>query len=155
MQTEELINMIDLYFDNELEKGKEPTLFTALAVNEEAREYFKNVNTFKTNIPFTLEEFPPDLEKNILYTVANTKMKNNFSLPKSRIFYFASYAMTVILMVLSLILFLQTNIYKNNIETVNEKINQQSEVILLLMNSLPAVEVSYIYENKAEVKANL
>jgi len=155
MQTEELINMIDLYFDNELEKGKEPTLFTTLAVNEEAREYFKSVNAFKTNIPFTLEEFPPDLEKNILYTVVNTKTKNNFTLPKSRIFYFASYAMTVMLMVLSLVLFLQTNNYRINIETVNKKIDQQSEVIQLLMNSLPVVEVSSIYENKAEVKANL
>ena len=41
MNDDKLIEMINLYFDGELEKSREPQLFSQLSANDEAREYFK------------------------------------------------------------------------------------------------------------------
>ena len=105
-------NMINLYFDGELEKGKEPMLFSLLSQNEEARIYFKQVNSLKTNISYTLEEVPFNLEKKILYTVGEKNSRQFFPIGKTNLFSFASYAVTIILLVISIFLFIQTRDYK-------------------------------------------
>ncbi len=148
-------NMINLYFDCELEKGKEPILFSLLSRDEDARSYFKQMNTLKTNIPFTMEEVPFDLEKKILYSAAEKNSKHIFTFTRTNVFAFASYAATVVLLVLTIFLFIQSREYKNTIQTVSEQMENQKEEIQLLINSLPAAEVTSKYENATIIKANL
>lgn len=155
MKTDDLNNLIDLYFDGELEKGKETFLFTLLAQNEEARNYFKQMNALKTNIPFTMEDMPDNLEKKILYTIAEKNSKPVFSFHRTNIFSFASYAVTVVLLVLTILLFNQSKDYRNTIEAVSKQIENQKDEIQLLINSLPAAEVTTKYENPIVIKANL
>jgi len=69
MNTEELKNMIQLYFDGELEKNKEPLLFTALSQDAEARDYFKSMDLLRNTVKETEEEFPQELEKRIFYSL--------------------------------------------------------------------------------------
>ncbi len=147
--------MINLYFDGELEKGKEPMLFSLLSQNEDARNYFKQMNALKTNIPFTMEEVPFDLEKKILYAAAEKNSKNIFTFARTNMFAFASYAATVVLLVLTIFLFIQSREYKSTIQTVSEQMENQKEEIQLLINSLPAAEVTSKYENATVIKANL
>lgn len=151
----EIGNLIDLYFDGELEKRKEPVLFTLLSQDEDARNYFKQMNALKTNIPFTMEEVPYNLERKILYTVAEKNTKPIFNFGRSRVFSFASYAVTAVLLVLTILLFVQSNNYKETIQTVSKQIENQKEEIELLINSLPAAEVTTKYENPILIKANL
>ena len=75
MNTNEIIRMIDLYFDGELEKGKEPVMFTLLSQDGEAREYFKRSNALKAGIANTMEEFPSKLDEKILRSVGNINEK--------------------------------------------------------------------------------
>ena len=61
MSTNEIIAMIDLYFDGELEKGKEPIMFTMLSQDLEGREYFKKLNALsrkKVPMPINLAYTP-------------------------------------------------------------------------------------------------
>ena len=62
MKTQELINLIDLYFDGELEKGKEAILFTSLGADQDARDYFKKMNSLQTVMLNEMEEFPQSLD---------------------------------------------------------------------------------------------
>lgn len=151
----EFEKLINDYFDGELEKSKEPILFSMLSNDEDARNYFKQMNSLKTNIPFTMEEIPYDLEKKILYTVAERNTKSVFNFSRTNIFAFASYAATIILLVLTIFLFIQTQDYKNTIQKVSGQIENQKEEIQLLINSLPAAEVTTKYDNPIIVKANL
>ena len=148
-------NMVELYFDGELEKGKEAMLFTLLSQDEDARTYFKQLNAFKTNIPFTMDELPYTLEKKILYTVAEKNTRQLFPFGKTNILSFASYALTIIFFVVSIFLFMQTNNYKGTLHEVSQQLENQKQEIQLLINSLPATEVTTKYENPVVVKANL
>ena len=53
MTTNELIQMIDEYFDGELENGEETILFISLSKNEEARNYFKRQHILKSSMQET------------------------------------------------------------------------------------------------------
>jgi negative regulator of sigma E activity len=88
MNTEELKNMIQLYFDGELEKNKEPLLFTSLSQDAEARDYFKSMNLLRNTVKGTEEEFPQELEERIFYSLKKEEVKNKssfFNLPITRI----------------------------------------------------------------------
>ncbi len=70
-------------------------------------------------------------------------------------FSFASYAITVILFIVTIFLFIQSRDYKNTIELVSKQIENRNQEIQLLLNSLPAAEVTTTYENPIVVKAKL
>ena len=151
----EVENLINLYFDGELEKGNEPILFTLLSQDEEARSYFKRANALKNNIAYSMDEVPFNLEKKILYTVADKNSKQSFQINKINLFAFASFAVAVIFIVISIFLFIQTGDYKSTLQTVSKQIESQKEEIQLLINSLPAAEVTTKFENPVTVKASL
>ncbi|MBI9073013.1 MAG: hypothetical protein JEY94_15535 [Melioribacteraceae bacterium] len=70
--------MINEYFDGELDKEKETLLFTRLSLDDEARDYFKDLNMIKTATEQTLEEFPFGLEERIMYSVGSMNDKKKF-----------------------------------------------------------------------------
>ncbi len=142
MTTEQINMMIDSYFDGELEKGKEPILFTHLSLNEECRDYFKALNKIRNEISETVEDFPLELEERILYSAASAEKKwfrfpvvNNFPA-------LVSYAAIIILLTLSIFLFSQSIHYKATLEAKTEQISNQNQLIELFYNAmLPSVDV--------------
>ena len=75
MEDKKLLEVINSYFDGELEKGHEPLLFTQLSLNSEAREYFKQLNKIKAAIEESVEDFPEELDERILRSVSSTSEK--------------------------------------------------------------------------------
>lgn len=142
MSTSELELMIEKYFDNELEKKYEPLLFSELANNQVARDYFKAMNLLKHTIKQNEEEFPIDLEEKILYSVKLEQDKRqNIPLTKN-IPAMISYALTVIFLTMSIIFFTETKELKNNLKETMHKVKQQEETIQLLYNSYQEIEVT-------------
>ena len=147
MNTEELKNMIQLYFDGELEKNKEPLLFTSLSQDAEARDYFKSMNLLRNTVKGTEEEFPQELEERIFYSLKKEEVKNKssfFNLPITRII---SYSIAVILIIINIYLIGQIDSYSDKVSAVQTVVQNQNQMIELLFNSLPATEVKAVKTN--------
>ena len=142
--------MINLYFDNEFPREKEPALFEALSNNKEAQEYFSNMHRLSRLISETDSPFPPSLEEKILRKIPEIKTGNKKDTMKK---YF--YAAAAVILIICGIFYGQMNSYKNELISLNRKISNQNETIMQLYNSLPAVVVTAEKKNEVVVKANL
>ena len=76
MSSENIFEMIDMYFDGELKKQEETFLFSELSGNIEAREYFKNSGILKTIVHSEKETFPEELEERILRSIGDKDEKS-------------------------------------------------------------------------------
>jgi hypothetical protein len=155
MNTEEIKLMADEFLDGELEKNKEPILFTHLSLDEEAREYFKSLNSIKSVVNSTIEEFPDSLDSRILHSITSTNRKNFFFTVKNNVPAFLSYTLAVLFFVVSLIFYFETVNYRSILEQKNMQVIQQTQMIELLMNSLPMTEVTASYPNPVKVEAKM
>jgi hypothetical protein len=155
MNTEEIKLMADEFLDGELDKNKEPILFTHLSLDEEAREYFKSLNSIKSVMDSTIEEFPESLDSRILYSITTTHKKNIFFTVKNNIPALLSYALTIMLFIISILFYSQTLNYRETIDQKNQQVIQQNKTIELLMNSLPMTEVTATYANPVKVEAKM
>lgn len=156
MTTDQINMMIDQYFDGELEKSKEPILFTHLSLNDESRDYFKALNKIRNTIAETVEDFPLELEERILYSAANTEKRwFNLNLTNNIPLLF-SYAAAIVLLLVSIFLYTESVNYRAAIETKTQQINQQNELIELFYNSLlPGVDVEGKIVNKVIIKSDI
>lgn len=153
MNTEEIKLMADEFLDGELEKNKEPILFTHLSLDEEAREYFKSLNSIKSVVDSTIEEFPESLDSRILHSISSTNKKNVFFTVKNNIPALLSYALAVVFLIVSIVFYTQTLDYKETLDTKIEQVDQKNQMIELLMNSLPQTEVNAKLDNEVIIKA--
>ncbi len=155
MNNEEIKKTINLYFDNELEKSREVFLFTLLSGNEEAREYFKNLNIIRNTVKENAEEFPVPLEERIFNSIENKAVrpgifKGNFFINA------ASLGIAALLLIISSFLFFEVKEYRSRVETVSERMKVQEMTIdLILNNSLPPAEVRTKRVNEIIVNAKL
>ncbi len=155
MNTDDLKNMIDLYFDFELEKSKESFLFLALAENPEAREYFKQLNTLNSVTTSAVEDFPYELEEKIFSSIKNKKSAASFLYEKG-ISAASLIAVVILVVALSIVLFFEVRNYHTEINTLSRQIKNQNETIeLILNNSMPPAEVKAEYSNQIIIKAKL
>lgn len=147
--------LLQLYHDNELEKGTESVLFAHLSVCGECRDYFRNINLISANL--AVEDFPDELDDRILYSVKEKTAKRKGRFLGSQLFPAFSYAAAVLLLIISVILFLRSDRFKSEIEYANREIHTQNRTIELLYNSLPPAEVSADVNKKNNIiiKANL
>lgn len=155
MNTEEIKLMTDEFLDGELDKNKEPILFTHLSLDDEAREYFKSLNSIKSVVESTIEEFPESLDSRILYSITSTNKRNIFFTVKSNIPALLSYTLSVLLLVVSLLFYFQTVSYRDNLDKKIEQVDQKNQMIELLMNSLPLTEITASYANPVKVEAKM
>lgn len=142
MSTEETLKYIDLYFDGELEKTSEAFLFTRLSQDEKAREYFKKQHLLKSSIQETVEPFPGDLEERIFRSIGQTAEKGVFSPPKRKSFGFVYYAVTSLMIAISLFFYSQNSVMEDTIEESLRQLEKQNKLINILYNSLPSAEVT-------------
>ena len=151
MESNDLLKIIDEYLDGELEKSKEPGLFISLSNNEIARNYFKQQHLLKSVAGEMQEEFPEELEKNILArTVLNEK--NKFFTQKMKLV--ISYATIIVLFCISLFFYSQVKAYKEDINQVHLDIQKQDRTIQILLNSLPTTEINGKFSNAIIIKSN-
>jgi hypothetical protein len=157
MVNDELRNMVDLYFDGELEKDKEPVLFTALAVDIDAREYFKNLHVLQALVIESTESFPVDLEENIRALVKPVKTKSyNYINFRNRMSHIVSITAAAILFIVCSLLFLDVKDYKSKIASITEQAKEQNEIMnLVLNNNLPEFVISPDTKNEIIVRAKL
>lgn len=155
MNTEEIKNIINQYFDNELTKAEEIILFTRLSQNEEARNYFKEMNMLKSVIDESESEFPLKLDERIFSGIK--RKEQNYLPPKgtNKIFQYLAYAVSIILLAISLYFYNESIQYKNKLESSYQQVYQQNEMIKFLFNSLPTTEVKSKVENQIVVTSKM
>lgn len=155
MNTEEIKIMTDEFLDGELDKNKEPILFTHLSLDDEAREYFKSLNSIKGVVDSTIEEFPESLDSRILYSITTTNKKNFFFTVKNNIPALLSYTLSILLIAVSVVFYTQTLDYKETLDKKIEQVDQKNQMIELLMNSLPQTEVNAKLDNEVIIQAKI
>jgi hypothetical protein len=153
MSNEKIKELINRYFDNELDKSEEVFLFTQLSQEEGAREYFKQMNVLSENIKNTFEEFPIGLEERVLNaTLAGTTRNRKFHFNIHSLF---GYAFSVVLLIISLFVYTQSIEYKADIEMNVQQINQQNKMLELMFNALPPAEVRAKFENEVVIRPTI
>lgn len=156
MNDEKLEIMINEFLDGELPKAKENYLFTALGSDEEAREYFKKMNSIKMVVSDSAEDFPSSLEESIFSELKTTNKKTAYTFfAKNRVSLFA-YALTVLIFVMSYFFYDQYNYQKAQLEIAQKQMNQQEQLIEFIMNNqLPPVTVEPDSGNEIIIQATL
>lgn len=155
MNIDDLKMMVSEYIDGELKKEKEPILFTALSDNEELREFFKNMQSIKTVVDDSTEEFPQELEERIFYSIGEKEKKSFFGLDflKGNRLGFLAYSFSVLLMFLTFYFYFETKEYKHKVDNIMNTINRQNKTIEILMDSrLPDAIIPTDYINEVIVK---
>jgi len=142
MSTNEIIGMIDSYFDGELEKGKEPLMFTLLSQDGEAREYFKKLNALENGIRNSLEEFPARLDEKILRSIGTLNEKQNILFINKKVFSAVTYSVSVILLILTIFFYSKSEEYKVQFSDLTREVQKQNDKLELIMNAIPPVEVT-------------
>mgnify|MGYP001431195496 FL=1 len=141
MNNGKTIELINLYFDGELEKSEEINLFTLLATDKNARDYFKQLSVIRSAVDNDLEEVPTELEERILRSVGSKASARTGMFSNVKIFSAISYAAALVLLFLSGYLFFKVSNYQERVDNLSQQMMIQSRTIDLLLNSLPSVEI--------------
>lgn len=151
---DKLFLKLNEFADGELDHNDEVFLFEQLAVDSEARNYFRKINLIRNELGKSDEEFPSSLEKKIL--------QHTQPVPeRSFIYKYAGVAgaltgiILIILLVVSLFLLNEVSDYRHEINSVKDQINVQNRTIEALYNSLPPVDVKAVYSNEIIVKPKI
>ena len=153
MSVEKIKELINRYFDNELDKSEEVFLFTQLSQMDEARESFKQMNVLSENMKNTFEEFPLGLEEKILRTtVTGIEKERRFPFNLTTVI---GYVFSVVLLVISLLVYTESIEYKKDIEMSIQQISHQNKMIEMLFHSLPPTEVKATFANNVIVKPTI
>ena len=154
MSENKIKELINLYFDGELTKSEEANLFTLLAGDQSARDYFKQLSLIRNAVDNDAEDFPAELEERILRSVGSKASEKTGMFSKVKIFSAISYAAALILLLLSGYLFFKVSNYQERVDNLSEQMMMQTKTIQLLYNSLPGVEVRATYDNEIIIKPN-
>ena len=155
MNDEKFFEMINGYFDGELEKGEEMLLFTQLSLNAEGRKYFKQLNRIKTAFDDSIEEFPEELEENILRSISKAPAKKTSFFTPHIIVTSVSYAFALILIIISGYLLFEVKGYQDKVEMLSGRMIKQSQTIEMLYNSLPEIQVRASSNNEIIIKPKI
>ena len=154
MSENKILEMINLYFDGELEKSKEVNLFSLLASDQIARDYFKQLSVIRNAVDNSAEDFPDELEERILRSVGYKSAAKTGMLTNIKFFSAISYAAALILLFLSGYLFFKVSNYQERVDNLSQQMMMQTKTIQMLYNSLPGVEVRATFNNEIIIKPN-
>ena len=154
MTDNKIIESINRYFDGELEKSKEASLFSLLASDQNARDYFKQLSVIRNAVDNSVEDLSTELEERILRSVGSKIPVRSGYFSNIKIFSTISYAAALILLFLSGYLFFKVSNYQERVDNLSQQMFIQSRTIQMLYNSLPGVEVRATFDNEIIVKPN-
>ena len=155
MSENKIIEMINLYFDGELAKSGEVNLFSLLASDQNARDYFKQLSLVRNAVDNNAEEFPAELEERILRSAGMKSVEKPGIFSHIKIFSAISYAAALVLLFLSGYLFFKISNYQEKVDNLSQQMMYQTRTIQMLYNSLPGVEVVGTLENKVIIKPKI
>ena len=155
MNTHEMKNIINQYFDNELTKSEEVILFTQLSQNDEARNHFKDMNLLKTTTESSFVEYPERLDEQIFSQLKREVQTPTPRIKRSRVFEAATLSFAIILLALSFFFYNESMQYRNKLEVTSQQVNQQNQLIKVLFNTLPQAEVNGKVENEIIVTSQM
>ena len=155
MSENKIIELINLYFDGELDKQQEINLFGLLSQDQSARDYFKQLSLIRNAVNNSEEDFPAELEERILRSVGSKASDKTGIFSKVKIFSVISYAAALILLFLSAYLFFKVSNYQERVDNLSEQMMMQTKTIQMLYNSLPGVEVRATFDNEIIIKPNI
>ncbi|MBU2491749.1 MAG: hypothetical protein KJ571_03920 [Bacteroidetes bacterium] len=155
MKNDEYKYMINSYFDGEMNRENEAMLFTYLSQDADCREYFKKMNLVKSSVEKTIEEFPHELEERIFYSLQKKESKKLSFLFTNNFFTAASYALAVILLIVSILFYNESNNYREKLEKTIEHVNKQEQLIHVIINSLPTPDIKVKANNEVIVTSKL
>jgi len=155
MDDEKNFELINKYFDGELEKGEEMLLFAQLSSSDEGRKYFKQLNKVRAAVDDSIEEFPEELEENILRSIGKLPVRKTGFFNTHTIATSISYAFALILIVISGYLLFEVKDYQHKVERLSGRMIKQSRTIEMLYNSLPEIQVKASSNNEIIVKPKI
>lgn len=155
MSENKIIELINLYFDGELDKQQEINLFGLLSQDQSARDYFKQLSLIRNAVNNSEEDFPSELEERILRSVGSKSFSKKNIFSNVKIFSVISYAAALILLFLSAYLFFKVSNYQERVDNLSEQMMMQTKTIQMLYNSLPGVEVRATFDNEIIIKPNI
>ena len=155
MDDEKTLEMVNKYFDGELQKGEEMFLFTRLSSSDEGRKYFKQLNRIRSAVDDSIEEFPEELEEDILRSISKASAKKSGFFTTHTIVTSISYAVALILIIISGYLLSEVKGYQDKVEKLSGRMIKQSQTIEMLYNSLPEIQVKASSNNEIIVKPKI
>lgn len=155
MSTQKIKYIINQYFDNELSKAEEVILFTQLSQDDEAREYFKNLNLLKTTTEQSIEKYPESLDEKIFSQLKREEVSVKKTWNRSSMFTAFSYGFALILLAFSIFFYTESLQYRNKLDVTNMQVKQQNQLIQVLYNTLPQAEVVEKVENEIIVTSQM
>ena len=155
MSENKIIELINLYFDGELDKQQEINLFGLLSQDQSARDYFKQLSVIRNAVNNSEEDFPAELEERILRSVGSKVATKTGLFSNIKIFSAVSYAAALVLLFLSGYLFFKVSNYQERVDNLSEQMMMQTKTIQMLYNSLPGVEVRSTIDNAIIIKPNI
>jgi hypothetical protein len=155
MDDEKILEMINKYFDGEIEKGEELLLFTQLSSSDEGRRYFKQLNKIRAAVDDSIKEFPEELDENILRAIEKVPGRKTGFFATHTIVTSISYAFALILIIISGYLLSEVKGYQDKVEKLSGRMIKQSQTIEMLYNSLPEIQVKASSSNEIIVKPKI
>lgn len=140
MQNENNFEMINRYFDDELNKESEIFLFSSLSTNEAERKYFRKMHLLKSAAKELEDEYPDSLDYKVLQSI-NSLNVNNTTKENRKIHLAISYSIAAVLLMVTLFLFNEVRNYRHSFESLNKEVIEQKETIEMLYNSLPGIVI--------------
>jgi predicted anti-sigma-YlaC factor YlaD len=132
--------MISEYLDNELTKEKEAFLFTHLSSCDECREEFKQQNLIQHEVKINQKEVNEKFEQRVFDSIIKREKHKTSTIFTKRVFASVPYAVSIILLIVSIYLFTQSANYLQQLQQVSSKIEEQDKLIKVLFNSIPVDE---------------
>ena len=151
---ENLLSRINAFADGELENREESSLFEQLAIDTEARNYFKKIGLLRNEIERSDEEFPSSLESVILNKQLSFPGKR-FSIKNAHFAGVLTGLISIILLIISILLLSEVSSYRNEINSVLEQVKAQNKTIEALYNSLPPIDVKAAFSNEIIIKPKI
>jgi predicted anti-sigma-YlaC factor YlaD len=155
MNCEKYQMLIQEFHDGELEKGKEPLIFTHLSQCSDCRDFMKGLNQLNLFAQEDIKEFPAQLDEKIMRAIEKKEINYNKNLFTKKIPAYISYALGIIIILIGLYLFNSINTYQKELHETVLSMKEQNQQLQLIMNSLPEVQVRSKMPNEIIIQAKL
>lgn len=155
MNCESYEGLIQQFHDGELEKSKEPLVFTHMSDCENCREFFKMLNSMSISIQTEVKVIPEDLDEKVFRKVRYAIDRKRNTLLFKRYPAIMAYALGIIIILMALYMFNSQMEYRYELGTALKQIKYQNEKIDLLMNTMPEVHVNSKLNNEIIVQTKM
>jgi len=149
MNCDEIKLMISEYLDNELPKQKEVFLFTHLSSCTNCREEFKQQDQIQHEVKIHQKEVSDKFEQRIYKSIQNREKTSAQRWITKPTPIFINYLLAIVIVLITIFSFYQLgslrydlNNFQERYESALNRIQFQTQQINLMMNSMPAVQIT-------------